>query len=131
VVWRFFQGASGGGGIVPARAIASDVSTGVAADRTGVCRPGPRSGLGRIRVDGRVRLRLAVRVYLCLVVRAAGSVRAVCHAFSRGGILVSPLLALGGDATAIPMAAVVAGGAFAALLATALLTRTPRHEALV
>src|SRR6476620_11273096 len=33
VVWRFVQGASGGGGIVLARAIASDVTSGVAAAR--------------------------------------------------------------------------------------------------
>ena len=60
---------------------------------------------------------------------AAGAASAVLGAcMFGGGILVSPLLALGGDATAIPMAAVVAGGAFAALLATALLTRPPRHE---
>ena len=45
-----------------------------------------------------------------------------------GGILVSPLIALGGDGTAIPMAAVVAGGAVAALLATALLTRGDQPE---
>ena len=43
-----------------------------------------------------------------------------------GGILVSPLLALG-EGSAIPMAAVIAGGAIAALLATALLTRPTRH----
>jgi len=63
---------------------------------------------------------------------AAGAASAVLGAcMFGGGILVSPLLALGGAATAIPMAAVVAGGAFAALLATALLTRPQRHEALV
>ena len=33
VVWRFLQGASGGGGIVLARAIAADISSGVAAAR--------------------------------------------------------------------------------------------------
>jgi DHA1 family bicyclomycin/chloramphenicol resistance-like MFS transporter len=43
-----------------------------------------------------------------------------------GGILVTPLMALGGDRAALPMAAVVAGGAVAALLATVLLTR-PRE----
>jgi hypothetical protein len=36
---------------------------------------------------------------------------------------VSPLLALG-EGSAVPMAAVVAGGAFAALLATVVLTRS-------
>jgi DHA1 family bicyclomycin/chloramphenicol resistance-like MFS transporter len=39
-----------------------------------------------------------------------------------GGVLVTPLMALGGEGTAVPMVAVVAGGAIAALLATALLT---------
>ena len=43
-----------------------------------------------------------------------------------GGILVSPLLALGGEETAIPMAAVVAGDAIAALLTTAVMTHRPR-----
>ena len=33
LVWRFVQGASGGGGIVLARAIAADISSGVAAAR--------------------------------------------------------------------------------------------------
>jgi DHA1 family bicyclomycin/chloramphenicol resistance-like MFS transporter len=42
-----------------------------------------------------------------------------------GGILVSPLLALGGGG-AVAMGAVVAGGAIAALLATALLARPVR-----
>ncbi len=55
---------------------------------------------------------------------AAGAASAVLGAcMFGGGILVSPLLALGGAGTALPMAAVVAGGAIAALLATALLTR--------
>jgi DHA1 family bicyclomycin/chloramphenicol resistance-like MFS transporter len=45
-----------------------------------------------------------------------------------GGILVSPLIALGGEGTAVPMAAVVAGGAVAALLATVLLTRGDHPE---
>ena len=44
---------------------------------------------------------------------AASAVLGAC--MFGGGILVSPLLALGGDATAIPMATVVAGGAIAAL----------------
>ena len=58
---------------------------------------------------------------------AAGAASAVLGAcMFGGGILVSPLLALGGDATAIPMAAVVAGGAIAALLATTVLTRAAR-----
>lgn len=43
-----------------------------------------------------------------------------------GGILVTPLLALGGSDSAVPMAAVVAGGALAVLLTTLLMTRTPR-----
>jgi DHA1 family bicyclomycin/chloramphenicol resistance-like MFS transporter len=42
-----------------------------------------------------------------------------------GAILVSPLLALG-EGSAIPMAAVVAGGAIAALLATTVLARPAR-----
>ncbi len=45
-----------------------------------------------------------------------------------GGILVTPLLALGGEGTAVPMAGVVAGGALAAPLATVLLTRTGRDR---
>ena len=58
---------------------------------------------------------------------AAGAASAVLGAcMFGGGILVSPLLALGGEGTAMPMAAVVAGGAIAALLTTALLTRGPR-----
>ena len=60
---------------------------------------------------------------------AAGSASAVLGAcMFGGGILVSPLMALGGDGTAMPMAAVVAGGAIAALLATALLTRGDHPE---
>ena len=55
---------------------------------------------------------------------AAGSASAVLGAcMFAGGILVTPLLALGGEGSALPMAAVVAGGAIAALLATVLLTR--------
>ncbi len=58
---------------------------------------------------------------------AAGAASAVLGAcMFGGGILVSPLLALGGEETAMPMAAVVAGGAIAALLTTAFLTRGPR-----
>jgi DHA1 family bicyclomycin/chloramphenicol resistance-like MFS transporter len=33
VLWRFLQGASGGGGIVLARAIAADLTSGIAAAR--------------------------------------------------------------------------------------------------
>ena len=55
---------------------------------------------------------------------AAGSASAVLGALMfAGGVLVTPLLAAGGEGTAVPMAAVVAGGAVAALLATVLLTR--------
>jgi MFS transporter, DHA1 family, multidrug resistance protein len=43
-------------------------------------------------------------------------------------MFVTPLLALGGEGTALPMALVVAGGAVAALLATALLTRRPAER---
>ena len=58
---------------------------------------------------------------------AAGAASAVLGAcMFGGGILVSPLLALGGEASAVPMAAVVAGGALAALAATALLTGRAR-----
>jgi DHA1 family bicyclomycin/chloramphenicol resistance-like MFS transporter len=54
----------------------------------------------------------------------AGSASAVLGALMfTGGIVVTPLMALGGEGTAVPMVAVVAGGAIAALLATALLTR--------
>ena len=45
-----------------------------------------------------------------------------------GGILVSPLLALGGEGSAVPMAAVVAGGAAASLAATIILTRGDHPE---
>jgi MFS transporter, DHA1 family, multidrug resistance protein len=55
---------------------------------------------------------------------AAGSASAVLGALMfAGGVLVTPLLAAGGEGTALPMAAVVAGGAVAALLATVLLAR--------
>jgi DHA1 family bicyclomycin/chloramphenicol resistance-like MFS transporter len=55
----------------------------------------------------------------------AGSASAILGALMfAGGILVTPLMALGGGGTALPMVAVVAGGALAALLATALLTRS-------
>jgi len=54
---------------------------------------------------------------------AAGSASAILGALMfAGGVLVTPLMALGGEGTALPMVAVVAGGASAALLATALLT---------
>jgi len=54
---------------------------------------------------------------------AAGAASAVLGAcMFGGGILVSPLMAIGGEGSALPMALVVAGGAIAALLATALLT---------
>jgi DHA1 family bicyclomycin/chloramphenicol resistance-like MFS transporter len=54
----------------------------------------------------------------------AGSASAVLGAcMFAGGIVVTPLLALGGEGTALPMVAVVAGGAVAALLATVVLTR--------
>jgi DHA1 family bicyclomycin/chloramphenicol resistance-like MFS transporter len=46
-----------------------------------------------------------------------------------GGIVVSPLLSIGADQPAVPMAAVVAGGAVAALLATTLLARGDRDAA--
>ena len=54
----------------------------------------------------------------------AGSASAILGALMfTGGILVTPLMALGGGGTALPMVAVVAGGAVAALFATVLLTR--------
>ena len=54
---------------------------------------------------------------------AAGSASAILGALMfAGGVLVTPLMALGGEGTAVPMVAVVAGGAMAALLATVLLT---------
>jgi len=60
---------------------------------------------------------------------AAGAASAVLGAcMFGGGILVSPFMTLGGEGTAVPMAAVVAGGAVAALLATVLLTRGDHHE---
>ena len=55
---------------------------------------------------------------------AAGAASAVLGAcMFGGGIVVTPLMALGGEGTAVPMAAVVAGGAVAALAATVVLTR--------
>jgi hypothetical protein len=55
---------------------------------------------------------------------AAGAASAVLGAcMFGGGIPVSPLPALGGEGTAVPMAAVVAGGAVAARLTTVVLTR--------
>jgi DHA1 family bicyclomycin/chloramphenicol resistance-like MFS transporter len=58
---------------------------------------------------------------------AAGAASAVLGAcMFGGGILVTPVLALGPEASPLPMAVVVAGGAVAALLATALLTRPSR-----
>jgi len=60
---------------------------------------------------------------------AAGAASAVLGAcMFGGGILVSPLLALA-DGSAVPMAAVVAGGAIAALVATAVLARPVRANA--
>ena len=60
---------------------------------------------------------------------AAGAASAVLGAcMFGGGILVSPLLALA-DGNAVPMAAVVAGGAIAALVATAVLARPVRANA--
>jgi MFS transporter, DHA1 family, multidrug resistance protein len=60
---------------------------------------------------------------------AAGAASAVLGAcMFGGGIIVSPLMALGGEGTAIPMAVVVAGGAVAALLATVLMTRGDHPE---
>ena len=54
---------------------------------------------------------------------AAGSASAILGALMfAGGILVTPLMALGGEGTALPMVAVVAGGALAALAATVFLT---------
>ncbi|MEK6441432.1 MFS transporter [Pseudonocardia sp. T1-2H] len=61
---------------------------------------------------------------------AAGSASAVLGAcMFTGGIVVTPLMALGGEGTALPMVVVVAGGALAALLATGLLTRATRESA--
>jgi DHA1 family bicyclomycin/chloramphenicol resistance-like MFS transporter len=61
---------------------------------------------------------------------AAGSASAVLGAcMFAGGIVVTPLMALGGEGTALPMVGVVAGGALAALLATGLLTRATRESA--
>src|SRR6185436_16674021 len=60
---------------------------------------------------------------------AAGAASAVLGAcMFGGGILVSPPMALGGEGSAVPMAAVVAGGAVAALLATVVLTRGDRPQ---
>jgi DHA1 family bicyclomycin/chloramphenicol resistance-like MFS transporter len=58
---------------------------------------------------------------------AAGSASAVLGALMfGGGILVSPLLALAPENSAVPMVLVISGGALAALLATLLLARQPR-----
>jgi hypothetical protein len=60
---------------------------------------------------------------------AAGAASAVLGAcMFGGGILVSPLMALGGEGTALPMAAVVAGGAVAALAVTVVLTHGHHPE---
>ena len=60
---------------------------------------------------------------------AAGAASAVLGAcMFGGGILISPLMALGGEGSAVPMVAVVAGGAVAALAATVLLTRGDHPE---
>jgi MFS transporter, DHA1 family, multidrug resistance protein len=60
---------------------------------------------------------------------AAGAASAVLGAcMFGGGILVSPLMALGGEGSAMPMAAVVAGGAVAALAVAVLLTRGDHPE---
>jgi DHA1 family bicyclomycin/chloramphenicol resistance-like MFS transporter len=60
---------------------------------------------------------------------AAGAASAVLGAcMFGGGILVSPLMALGGEGSAMPMAAVVAGGAVAALAVTVVLTRGDHPE---
>ena len=60
---------------------------------------------------------------------AAGAASAVLGAcMFGGGILVSPLMALGGEGSPVPMAAVVAGGAVAALLATVVLTHGDHPE---
>jgi len=60
---------------------------------------------------------------------AAGAASAVLGAcMFGGGILVSPLIALDGEGTAIPVTALVAGEAVAALLATVLLTRGDHRE---
>jgi hypothetical protein len=59
---------------------------------------------------------------------AAGAASAVLGAcMFGGGILVSPL-ALGGKGSAVPMAAIVAGGAVAALAATVVLTHGDHPE---
>lgn len=59
---------------------------------------------------------------------AAGAASAILGAcMFTGGIVVSPLLALGDGTSAVPMAAVVAGGALAALLAAGGLAR-PRNR---
>ena len=61
--------------------------------------------------------------------QASGAASAVLGAWMfAGGILVTPLLALGGSDSAGPMAAVVAGGALAALLTTLLMTRPSRSS---
>jgi MFS transporter, DHA1 family, multidrug resistance protein len=62
--------------------------------------------------------------------RVAGSASAILGALMfTGGILVTPLMALGGEGTALPMVLVVAGGAVAALLSTAVLSRGARTSA--
>jgi len=60
---------------------------------------------------------------------AAGAASAVLGAcMFGGGILVSPLMALGDEGSVVPMAAVVAGGAVAALVATVVLTHGDHPE---
>lgn len=84
--------------------------------------------LGRRRLLLGSTLVCANASVLCVLrAPAAGAASAVLGAcMFGGGILVAPLLALGGEGSAMPMAAVVAGGAIAALLATVALTRPSR-----
>ncbi len=83
--------------------------------------------------DARGRRALLIgSTLVCAVASVAGSASAVLGALMfAGGIAVTPLMALGGEGTALPMVAVVAGGALAAVLATALLTRRPDPSTLL
>ena len=59
---------------------------------------------------------------------AAGSASAVLGAcMFAGGIVVTPLLALGANEPAVPMVVVVSGGALAALVSTVVLARGDRE----
>lgn len=129
--------ASGGGGIVLARAVAADLTSGVAAARLfslfmtlSSVAPilAPVLGGVLLATTGSWRPTFWVLAVVSLVLAVATAVvipeTLPAHARHRGGRCAGhPAAGGGGEGTALPMAAVVAGGAVAALLATVLLAR--------